>query len=578
MAVATVLASGCSAPETAESEVKSTKPHLLALSTYSASLGSPVDAFLSNPPGPDIRKIELVFDGTFKRASGGEEKVSFTQPTTRTESAAVRWTSYGPFQNPFTPKDPDIGVFNGTAAIQVTNADGTVTKDENPIKVRFEVQPSIIVTELQPTGATCDKAALSLIGGMKYKMKMKAIGIEATSIDYAVKTPRFAPDPEGNPDFERDSGGQVKFQQTLLAHAVGDTTKGDAPKSDTTDGIKDDEAISLPAVPDNIPNYGVIFVITAKDSSGRVVKSSFGMTAHNPIDVFYDGRYELAQIYPPQPVSACMPGGQQGRNVDYTETQEERKERQLSMTVSKNWLKSDENNWSTADGKTVSRGKTEEDSYSKTVGRSNTVSITNSHSTMDGVEYNWSNATTNGGTAKLTVGGMIGKLGLGGETSYTHSQTSTKGGSRYSNTTNGWEKTNSTTNSEAETKGHSTATTDTTSISKTDTKGGAQRSENGGAEDEQNTWIASSAQSIQRGFGGAILDGTFGIFYRQMARYTQTGYIMEYNMCGEGEIIGKVTMQDYVWAPDLALSKSCPPFPKSNLPEPQCYLQPCDPN
>jgi hypothetical protein len=242
------------------------------------------------------------------------------------------------------------------------------------------------------------------------------------------------------------------------------------------------------------------------------------------------------------------------------------------MTLSKSWLKSDENNWSTADGKNVSRSTTETDSYAKTVGRSNTFSLTNMSSTTNGVSYNWSNATTNGGEAKVSVGFGI----FGGEASYNHSETSTRGGSKTHEETNGWSKTNSTTNSEEETKGHSTATTDTTEVSKTETKGGSHGDANGGQEDNQNVWIASSTQSIQKGFGGTVIAGTYGMFYRQMARYLQRAYVMEYNMCGEGEIVGDVTMQDYVWAPDLALSKSCPPFPKSNLPDAQCSLPPCD--
>jgi hypothetical protein len=336
MTLATAMMGGCSPDETAESDVKSTTPHILALSTYSASLGTPIDAYMANPPSLLAQKIELVFEGTFKRANGTEEKVSITQPTNRMDTSAIRWAAYGPFQNPFAPKNPDIGLFTGTVAVQVTKEDGTVTKDDAPLKVRFEVQPSIIVTELQPESAACDKPALRLIGGLRYRMKTTTIGIDATSIDYSVKTPRFAPAADGNPDFDRDQSGQVVHQETLIAHAVGDTTKGSTTPGSgdsTKDEVKEKEGILLPKVPDEIPNYGVIFAITAKDAAGHAVRSTFGMTAHRPVDIYYDGRYQLAQLYPPTPVSACMPGGQSGREVNYAETKEERTERQLRISL-----------------------------------------------------------------------------------------------------------------------------------------------------------------------------------------------------------------------------------------------------
>src|SRR5262249_5335911 len=140
------------------------KPHLLALSAYSASLGTSIDAFIANPPPATAKKIELVFDGTFKRSDGSVTPVSMTQPTGRTEAGAVRWTSFGPFANPFQPENPDTGVFTGKVGVRVTNDDGTQTNDLSPLNITFQVQPSLIVTDMQPTSASCDKPALRLIG------------------------------------------------------------------------------------------------------------------------------------------------------------------------------------------------------------------------------------------------------------------------------------------------------------------------------------------------------------------------------------------------------------------------------
>jgi hypothetical protein len=568
------LAFACTSPEeTAESELKTSKPHLLALSKYEASLGTPIDAFIANPPDATVQKIELVFDGVFKRSNGVEEKVALTQPTTRTEAGATRWTTFGPFANPFTPKDPDIGVFTGKVGVKVTRSDGTTDMDERPLPVRFEVKPSILITELQPTTAQCEKPALRLIATMAYKLKAKALGFDATEFEYAFKAPRMALDSGGLPVMESGAGGAPKYTTTLLNHAVGDAGKKSKPTTDATDVIEESEAFQMPPLPSDRPNYGVIFVVTARDGEGRAVRSTFGMTVHDPLEVVYDGRFDLAQVYAAQPVSGCIPGGEASRSVTYEESKTERRQRELKVTISSNWLKSDQNTWSTSDGKSVSNSKTVTDGYSRTHGTENSFSFTKSHSDTTGVSFNWSDAVAVHGEAKVGFK----PFGLGADAGGGVTNTTTVGGSRSSSTTNGTSETNSRSESNEATQSHSTATTDETEINHTDSKGGSSTNDKGGGKDNAQGWTVTSEDTIQRGFGGDVIAHTYGVFYRQMARYTRRAFILEHDKCGESDVVGDVTMQDFVWAPDLALSKECPPLPKTNLPKAQCFLPPCDP-
>jgi hypothetical protein len=569
------LGAGCAASEDAASEGATTLPHLLALSTYSASLGTPIDAYIANPPSADARSIELVFEGTFTHPDGRSEPVSFTQRTNRLEAGAVRWTTFGPFNNPFTPQMPDVGTFMGKAGVRVTMADGSTTMDENPIPMTFEVKPSIVLTELQPTTAECGKPALRLIGAMAYKMKAMAVGFNPTSIEYAFQTPGVVPDASGRPVIQTQEDGNALYQTTRLAHAM----------TSNVDEIGEDEALVLPPVPVDVPGYGVVFAITARDAEGRKVSTTFGMTAHNPIEVFYDGRFDLAQIYPATPVSSCIPGGQQGRSVDYSEAQTETRQRQLSVTLSKSWLKSEENNWSTSDGKTVTTSTTNTDSWSNSKSTSNSFSFTRSRSDTTGVSFNWSDSkgTVKGwnakGEGKVSFGlfGTGAEVGGGGGYHSDKTTNSTRGGERSSSSTTGWSQGTTNTETDTSTTGGSTATTDSTAVTTTNTKGGSESESEGTGEAETDSWTVSSSQTIQRGFSASVIAGTYGVFYRQMARYTRRAFVMVYDKCGEGDVVGDLTLQDYVWAPDLALSEQCPPLPTSNFPAPQCYFPPCDP-
>jgi len=554
------IVTGCGDSATTSEELQTTKPHLLALSTYSASLGTPIDAFMANPPPSTARAIELVFEGVFRRGDGREEPVSMTQRANRTEAGAVRWTTFGPFGNPFTPNDPDIGLFKGKVGVKVTNEDGTSTMDESPLPIEFEVKPSVIVTELQPTTAHCDKPALRLIGRLSYKMKAKAVGFKATSIEYSFKIPGIVLDTEGQPVLDEAEDGTTQYRTTTLSHTMA---------AEGVDAVDGEEVLTLPPVPENVPNYGVIFSIAARDDAGRTVRSTFGMTAHNPLEVYDDKRFTLAEIYPAVPVSSCIPGGQQGRAVDYQESTTEMRQRELRMSFSRSWLKSDENNWSTTDGKTFSTSKTVSDAFSRTHGTQNTLSFERNGSTTNGTSFNWYDSNSTNWSVNVGLKGLV-----GGD--YGRGWTRSDGGERTSSTTEGWSRGESNTTIDSTTVDHSTATTDASDVSKSDTKGGSERQDVGTGESNDKAWTVSSSDMTQRGFQASVIAGTYGVFYRQLARYTRRAFILEFTKCGESEVVGDITLKDYVWAPDLALGQACPPLPQSNFPKPQCYDSQCE--
>jgi hypothetical protein len=89
-------------------------------------------------------------------------------------------------------------------------------------------------------------------------------------------------------------------------------------------------------------------------------------------------------------------------------------------------------------------------------------------------------------------------------------------------------------------------------------------------------WQTSSLQSIGTDFKGLIVANTYGVFYRQRARYEHRAVVNVYDKCGNGQAIGVAALQDYVWAVDLATGPTCPPMPKTAFPPAQCYLPPCD--
>jgi hypothetical protein len=294
------------------------------------------------------------------------------------------------------------------------------------------------------------------------------------------------------------------------------------------DSVGERGDFTMPPVPEDRQSYQAIITVEARAESGEFYASSFAVGVHRPIEIFYNGAVDVAEVFAPVPVSACIPGGETGRMVEYGETMEETRNRGYEVNWNESWLASH----------TVSVGSSE------TIGLSETNGV--GFSTTDEENWNWSLGSEiegSFGISKLISLGLKVSGSVGG------------GGSH---------STNSSTNRETEVNSSET-TTDTEEASTS--VGG----ENGGGF----SWQVSSTNSITRGFGGRVLPGQYGVFYRQTLRLMRRASIVTYNQCGAATVVGDVDFSDWAWSPDLAIAEACPPLPVSNLPAQQCLIPPC---
>jgi hypothetical protein len=622
-----------------------TAPTVIALSTYSASLGTPVNVYIRGLPGPTQGKVQLHFVGGYHRSDGKNEPVDLVGDTSRIDGATLRWTAFGPFANPFDadPADPATGVFEGSIAARTIRTDGTIVEDPKAaLHVVFAVAPSIVIEDFQPTSASCAQPAGRAFAGFHYRLKARAVGFTPSSFVYTLRTPSVVASMDAG-----GSGPVLQFQ----AGADGSPTWSDIQVTHAAHGVEDaiagSEAFLLPPLPQGATGYSLLLTVESTGSQGETVATTLVMYTQNPISFFYDGRYQLAELYPAIPVSSCMPGGPQGRVVTYSDQNTQTVQRTLTLTLSQSFLNSVthsvtgtlQNTWSTADGKSYARSTTDTSGWatSTTTGTSNTQSSSNTSGTSS-TDTNGSmssNAFTFTGSGSQTTGvaGGIswsneanGEMSAGDTFTYaanpenvgfTNAFTGSDG-TGYANdsggnesssmsTTGGWSaastgtsgsnsssantSSNSTTNGSSVTTSvadsnqasGSTASTDSIGATQVDTVGGGSSTatSNGSSASEgtmnasADGWSVSSAETIGTGFSGLVVAGTYGTFYRQMARYTREAFLLEYDKCGTAQVIGEATLQDYTWAPDLAQAATCPPMPATNFPPPQCYLPPC---
>ena len=75
----------------------------------------------------------------------------------------------------------------------------------------------------------------------------------------------------------------------------------------------------MPAVPNSNSSYIATLRVEAEDVEGNVIETSLPFRVVRPMEVKHYGKYELAEIYEPIPVSGCIVGSI-GNNVSYSES------------------------------------------------------------------------------------------------------------------------------------------------------------------------------------------------------------------------------------------------------------------
>jgi hypothetical protein len=364
-----------------------------ALSTTSASLGSLVDFYVEDLPPPQAGQLTVVFDGTFTTPTGSRSVSTVEVPVRRVDGGTLRWTSFGPYRVPFGAVGDQIGTFVGEARIRLIDTEGTILESRTPKEVTFEVLPSIRISRLEPTAASCAGPVLRAIGGLPYILEAEALGFTPASFTYTLTIPAT----DTNDSWRELADG-----------AVG--TLG-------TDGT-----FVLPAVPDGVQAYGAVISVEARDVSGATHQTLFAVGVHRPMEVTFDGRVAIAETYAPVVVSGCLPGGESGREASYTETESETRSRSYGVDFREGWLES--------------TTETHSESTTNTTSSSNTIGF----STTNGSSFNWQVGMETGGS--IGIEGII-EVGakvnghVGGETfsQSTSSRSSTTGRSHSETTT-----------------------------------------------------------------------------------------------------------------------------------------------
>ena len=490
-------------------------PTILSLSTDEIAVGEELlfegEGFLDDDRGYTV--VEFV--GVFTDDSGSGDAVDLQILPVVVSATELSWAQFGPYRVPFGATGVRLGRFDGRVRARNVSrgTEGDALQPE-PLDAILKVQPSVIVRELQPDGASCAVVASALLNLLPYRFQVEAIGFEPTRFRYVLSPGTL--DPDADPEVDGMAGSS---HERVIEHTA----------TGPVDALTPAERPRFAEVPAGLQAYRASVSIQATSTDDTVYTLPVRTTVHRPLEVSFRAQIEPAQMYEPVPVSGCIPGGRNGRNVNYSESTTEVR----SRTVQVGW----ENGWTSSYTQGHENTYTEGDTETNSLGFETTDENTFS--------WNW-NAEVYGEGSLWIFAKAGARVGGGQEYGTRHAETASQEQS--------W----------SHSRSYADSVNESTTLAESESQNGSD------------AFTVSSSESQALAFSGFLLPNHFGLFYRQTTRLVRNGAVTAFDACGAPIPVGEVSLDDYTWAPELAMGPTCPPFPESSMPPAQCLVPPCD--
>lgn len=287
-------------------------PKVLGLTRTSVSVGQSMEIVGGNFVNGSQGHTEIRLVGTYTTKAGATHDVDMRFQPHWEDGNRLMWANFGPFTVPFSPAGNELGVFDGKMIAINVSPDG-VEASSDPQVVSLEVEPSIIIRDLQPLTADCLEPSKIILGGYPYRVEVEAIGFTPENFSYVIA---------GEPS--------VSAPRIMRHLATGNTDEF---------GLNDE--IVFENVPDIDSFYVATLAVTALSTDGYQYATALNFGVHRPIEYINANTVKVAEVEPARPVSNCIPGGDTiGRTVSYSETESETRTRTVGVTWDETWLQS----------------------------------------------------------------------------------------------------------------------------------------------------------------------------------------------------------------------------------------------
>ena len=350
--------------------------------------------------------IQGLYDGEFPE--GGELSGLSLAPGTR----VLRWNRFGPFSVPFGAQGRRPGTFQGTISAMNLTAEGEEYETTQPLTVELQIQPSILITRLEPivgydgtcanTGTACKRdsdcdgaddacvleamtpecgsPALRIFGGLPYIMEVETIGFEPEYFVYRISNANGS-----------DTWIEISHQATGVMDTLGMPAEDGSERPIIFNALQDDEEFAVASI-----------YVTAIDANDNTIETALPVRIVRPIAFHYDGSRRIAEYYEPELVHTAIPGAV-ASTITYTESESESRQRGVSINVSQSFTQGQSSvqtsNWSdgfsftntASQTNSVGQSHSESENSSSTYGTVYSQAASNNMnvSSTDGTTWGW---------------------------------------------------------------------------------------------------------------------------------------------------------------------------------------------
>lgn len=307
-----------------------------------------------------IGQVRLTFEGIYQNTAGKTNQVKLEVVPAWKNQGQVVW-NFGP-NIPFSPEG-ETGVFRGVLKAKNVGYDGTEKVCPKAIGVEMQVLPSILVRQMRPLTAGCPAGITATTADSKFLFEFKAVGLKAGSklaplrFVYTFLKENFnfsgylsnqlATDPESlfpksGPVSVVDDvhNGSISTLGTgvprnmYVYKGVPGNLSGIVGGADNLFGMTYLKTAPTSSVTGNYASdyFDATMNVIAIDSSGQRAKRTVRLRVWAPVEIKYDGSAKPVRTFDPVPVSGCIPGGDIGRDVTYSEATSETRQREFTVT------------------------------------------------------------------------------------------------------------------------------------------------------------------------------------------------------------------------------------------------------
>ena len=298
-------------------------PARAAVSPTQLALGDVIQVIGEDFVEPGEGTLEVLFAGDYLEEDGTSRRIQRSLPL-RLLEPGLATLDFGPTVI-FSEHGDRIGTFRGTA--QVANRTATAQRLSDPLDLELQVLPSILVTELRTRDVPCAEVTEGTVAGASIALGVRAIGLAAADGAPITFHVSFT-SPEIRAELRQEDGlvaapdGAVTLTREVTA---GDQLRLDPATEEASvevDGMPDRVALhrlwaGQPAGP------GVMtpsFLVEASAPDGTRARRAIPWTIRMPALVEpFTGTPRLVQRTEPEPTTGCIPGGEIGRDLAYSE-------------------------------------------------------------------------------------------------------------------------------------------------------------------------------------------------------------------------------------------------------------------